>query len=1092
MRILSNIPALQSYNALSQTNSALQKSINRLSTGLRINSAADDAAGLAISEKMRAQIKGLDQATSNAQNGISMIQTAEGALNETHSILQRMRELSVQASNDTLTQQDRGYIQLEVDQLKEEVTRISNTTQFNKKKLLDGSAAVLWSSDNLATKAIVNGGLRQVDQFGQKAAVEGNFKISINASPGQAEIQKTDIFKIKHKNVIMNVSLDQNNGFQSIRVDNLPAGQYRVQQSVNSSIAQIGTALLISASENLFAESGGAYELEAFLSAGIGSLGNSAGTGVSIFFATGDTFTIRLSTLVGGYVYKGKQFASGTSMLSSMGVSAITYASGLFMSTMGDENLSSVEALRAHNEAALWTLMADLGYDTDLKTVPKGQGILATNGYELEAFLSGGISSLGTFGSAMGVLSTFATTFSMRLNLSALTAGFSIGSNVFTGGTGFSAAMFASFNTAATTAVAIVGGNGLTVLSNGQIGFSAAANISAALGTALFVTAADTTNTAMRAARAHNEDVLWKLLGETFFVASGVAAIQTEKVLKTNFSVGSDESFSFNAFYGLDSANAAMAVQMTALGNVENASILLTVLDKDATNGTVTFRAQISQMDANGKVTTFEDANLIIGANGVSVNYTGLGFKFLQASAISISDVAAYDAGDKMVLNFLSIDGASSDRIIVSGTVNTAWQGSWTDSGQGASLDVSYNINATALQNQTVRFKQFYLNTANGTVHEGDIVIGFNEKMKSLTATEATGVGGTVGRANFEAAYIGQVAKGDVKLRDLDKFWDANGRFMLEDQQQMTIVQGDGKKTSFALNSTDTLNDVQKKLNDAIAYGLGQAAYVPSDADKFVSFIETGKEVGNTPDAVAGTFVIRSLIPGSEGRLTFSGDEDVIKALSLNVIQASEESTFTVSVADAHDGTNVASSVKVTGNMLKGVVNENVDVQFDSMANIKAQWNENTLSFDLLKESGTYETILHLADNTTVFQIGANEGEDMGVNIGDMSSRSLGIDKVLVTDREAAARSITVIDNAINKVSNQRAKLGAYQNRLEHTINNLTTASTNTTAAESRIRDVDMAKEMMNFTKLNILSQAGTNMLAQANQLPQNVLSLLR
>ena len=132
----------------------------------KINSAADDVAGLAISEKMRAQIRGLDRAVSNSQDGISMIQTAEGALNETHSILQRMRELSVQSANDTLTQQDRGYIQLEIDQLREEITRIGNTTQFNKKKLLNGDAAVLWSSDNLLTKAIVNGGLRQVDQFG--------------------------------------------------------------------------------------------------------------------------------------------------------------------------------------------------------------------------------------------------------------------------------------------------------------------------------------------------------------------------------------------------------------------------------------------------------------------------------------------------------------------------------------------------------------------------------------------------------------------------------------------------------------------------------------------------------------------------------------------------------------------------------------------------------------------------------------------------------------------------------------------------------------------------------------------------------------
>ncbi len=228
MRILQNIPALQSFNALDRTNSALSKSINRLSTGLRINSAADDAAGLAISEKMRSQIRGLNQASSNAQDGISMVQTAEGALSETHSMLQRMRELSVQAANDTLTQEDRSYIQAEIDQLKEEITRISTTTQFNKKQLLDGSGGALWSTDNLATKVIVNGGLREVDQFGQKSAREGNFKITIKAMPGQAEMQKTDIFKIKHPNVIMNVLLNKEQGVEKVRVDGLPAGTYNI------------------------------------------------------------------------------------------------------------------------------------------------------------------------------------------------------------------------------------------------------------------------------------------------------------------------------------------------------------------------------------------------------------------------------------------------------------------------------------------------------------------------------------------------------------------------------------------------------------------------------------------------------------------------------------------------------------------------------------------------------------------------------------------------------------------------------------------------------------------------------------------------
>ena len=271
MRVYHNIPALYAYNALSSTNNLLQKSINKLSTGLRINSAADDAAGLAISEKMRAQISGLDKAVSNSQDGISMIQTAEGALNETHSILQRMRELSVQAANDTLTSQDRTYIQDEVNQLVDEIDRISTTTQFNKKQLLDGSAAALWSSDNLKTKAFIRGGLRQIDQFGQKAAAEGNYKLSIIADPGDSQVQKTDIFKIKHENVIMNVTTNKQKGLESVRVDNLPAGTYNVTM-VSGLDAAAGTYL--SATQQ--------FGTDAALTLGSGAVYSSVG-GASIY-----------------------------------------------------------------------------------------------------------------------------------------------------------------------------------------------------------------------------------------------------------------------------------------------------------------------------------------------------------------------------------------------------------------------------------------------------------------------------------------------------------------------------------------------------------------------------------------------------------------------------------------------------------------------------------------------------------------------------------------------------------------------------------------------------------------------------------------
>lgn len=140
MRINHNIASMNTNRSLGVNRGNTQKSLEKLSSGLRINKAGDDAAGLAISEKMRGQIRGLDQASRNSQDSISLIQTAEGALNETHSILQRMRELSVQSANDTNTDADRKELQAEVKQLISELDRIGNTTEFNTKKLLDGSA----------------------------------------------------------------------------------------------------------------------------------------------------------------------------------------------------------------------------------------------------------------------------------------------------------------------------------------------------------------------------------------------------------------------------------------------------------------------------------------------------------------------------------------------------------------------------------------------------------------------------------------------------------------------------------------------------------------------------------------------------------------------------------------------------------------------------------------------------------------------------------------------------------------------------------------------------------------------------------------
>ncbi|MDF2649356.1 MAG: flagellin [Paenibacillus sp.] len=195
MRINHNIAALNTHRQLTGNNANVGKSLEKLSSGLRINRAGDDAAGLAISEKMRGQIRGLDQAQRNAQDGISLIQTAEGALTETHSILQRMRELSVQSSNDTNTDADRAELQKEVDQLVKELDRIGNTTEFNTKKLLNGNVGGTNVSN---ATAVINEKSSTVfsSVAGSSTLTNNSFNIKItgvaSATGGSFTVQITD------------------------------------------------------------------------------------------------------------------------------------------------------------------------------------------------------------------------------------------------------------------------------------------------------------------------------------------------------------------------------------------------------------------------------------------------------------------------------------------------------------------------------------------------------------------------------------------------------------------------------------------------------------------------------------------------------------------------------------------------------------------------------------------------------------------------------------------------------------------------------------------------------------------------------------
>ena len=234
MRINHNISALNAWRSITNTQYSMSKTLERLSSGLRINRAGDDAAGLAISEKMRGQIRGLNMAIKNAQDAISLIQTAEGSLTEVHSILQRMRELAVQASQDTNTAADRQEIQNEIDQLIEEIDRIRNTTEFNTQRLLDGS---LRSSSASGSATVINPGT----YVQSTVTLSSNLSSSTTLVVQIAEFDDTagkDVRVLENGSIVDNVSVS--GGALTVTTD---AGtvQIKLDSSITSAITSGST-----------------------------------------------------------------------------------------------------------------------------------------------------------------------------------------------------------------------------------------------------------------------------------------------------------------------------------------------------------------------------------------------------------------------------------------------------------------------------------------------------------------------------------------------------------------------------------------------------------------------------------------------------------------------------------------------------------------------------------------------------------------------------------------------------------------------------------------------------------------------------------
>lgn len=777
--------AIMGQRIMQRNSLAMRRSLEKLSTGMRTKIPdLDNTAELAIGETMKSRIYGMEKALNNSQDGISLIQTASGALESTQSLLMRMRELSVQAANDVLTQQDRSYIQVEINEIRDEITRIGDTTQFNRKNILSGDSAVLWSTTGKNVKAIIHGGLRSIDNYGQKSNVDGNFKISVRTTAGKAQVQKSDIFRIKHDDVLTDKNVNSDVGVKDVEISGeIPSGKY-----------------------NLTLSQGAGQEAKVTGSFGIG------------------------------------------------------------------------------------------GQDED--------------------------------------------------------------GNVY----------------------------------------------------------------------------------------------------------------KFDDAFTLETSN----------GLADNASILFEVQNVNSNNGTVTLKATANILTSEGISKRKTLDNILLTEGSDSVNLDGLfgsdslGIKLENSDYVNEgAKFSVSVSANSQIENSIGID--------ITGTNSETFKGE----------TLHYVLDGNQTGNKEIKFSNFFVNENSQQVTEGTITLTTDNSFRSADVGGRLNPDENTSLSSFEANYVGKIAGGDTKLRDVDKFWTVDGVFVLDEPRELTLTQGDGKQARIMLYADDTLNDVAKKLNNAVSIGLGQAQYVDEGA-KFVTFVE-----GSTKglESVEGTFVIRSVVAGEQGEIVLSGNEDVLKAFSLNTIQESKENQYDITVSDAHTDNLIAESVKITGNRLVGVIHQNVDVEFDSNFGLNIGWNDSTKNFEFTDTTNGQgsEFILHLADNTTVLQTGTGEGEDVMLNIGDMRAHALGLDSVNVMSQKSAAKALTIIDSAIDRVSMQQAKLGAAQNRLEHHIGNLTDEMQALIEANSTIMDTDYAKELMEFTRIRILMESNSAMLAQSNALhQQSILSIMR
>jgi len=997
--INTNIGALNAQKNMVQLNRDLGDAMNRLSSGLRINSAADDAAGSAIASKMESQVKSLGVAIRNSYDAISMTQTAEGALGEVENMLQRVRELAVQAGNSTLSNSDRTMIQSEVDALIGEIDTISASTHFNNIKLLDGS-----SSD-----VQFQIGMNATDSL--KVNLQSSDSISLGLS-GASGVTTLTSERVDEK--------DFSNSANTIAAADIKINGFNAFASdftSDTSASSANEALLLATAVNANTGVHGA-EADAF---------NSVSSSAKGTFNMSSTFTINGDTVALATSYKG---------------------------------------LTANINEAVSGINASLNADNTITLSNKtGEGIV----------IAGSASS--DVGFTAGTFSGFVSLKNLDSSVVKIEAGSE--NNGYNNGLGTIADVNAiGFNETSSTGdlkTAAVSGTALSAneikINNVLIGESSSGQASSI---------ADAINAKS--------------------VTSGVTADANNQVqLALNFSAvpgGSSEFFINNTAVNLTSAN-GMAGVISAI----NSASIGDIVAKASSDGAVTLDStsgvdiSVTHIGDTDFIRAFKDVNGTVSTSGIiggstedvdslraSAAITNTNLTILSPSNFN-SQVAFASAGAVTDADELS-DGqaASTTAMTLTSTATSATakgrQITITELNNATSVGINFTITGTDMdgnaQTETITGA-----TQNGTVSGTKTFNTVTEIVADVASTLTFDIGSITGQADQNYTLTGT---------------DVFGNTVTE------VVRGaGGTLQALSENVFESVTSVTSSQSDTVASTIGNA----NDAAA-----ASGVALVAAADLGAGAL---SMVSGSTS-LTLGGALITITE-SHGTPAAANNGAITVTGTDVLGNelieviTGPTAGGTVTGTKAFNTVSSiTLDVDFTSALvgiGFSASSGDNFTSRGNLTLSNNSDSPIKIetnaADTNTLMRTGSDGTfgstetilQKLGVQ-GQSSEFEVSGTKVSVGTLSGANASLALIDSAIEQISGFRSSFGAVENRIDASISNLTTLQVNTKAAQSRIQDADFAAETSNLTKAQMLSQAATSMLAQANASKQNLLALLQ